>query len=199
MLEFYSYMFSFGSLLCGPLVWFNDYEDFISGENFKRHHKNRDDHKSDPSPFLSVAKKLFTAFSFSFLLLYLAPRFPIDFLKEYDFSQKGIFYKVYFILIVTMIARFKYYFAWLFGEAICNMAGLGFNGYSLETERPKWDLVSTVDIARFEVSDFFFLICWPYYTYCITIAHEISLFLLLAVYELPRSTSSMEHTYPNMA
>lgn len=36
------------------------------------------------------------------------------------------------------------------GEASCNASGMGFNGYSNDGH-PKWDLMSNVDIIRFEV------------------------------------------------
>ena len=45
----------------------------------------------------------------------------------------------------------KYYHAWLLADAICNASGLGFNGYTAEG-KPKWDLISNVDIIKFEVS-----------------------------------------------
>jgi hypothetical protein len=49
-----------------------------------------------------------------------------------------------------MLARFKYYHAWLFADAICNNSGLGFNGYD-ERGNPRWDAVSNIDVYKFEV------------------------------------------------
>ena len=37
ILEFFSYLFQFPTLLCGPLVYYNDYIEFIDGHNFERH------------------------------------------------------------------------------------------------------------------------------------------------------------------
>lgn len=52
--------------------------------------------------------------------------------------------------MATTIVRFKYYFAWLAADAICNCSGLGFNGYD-EIGSPKWDLISNINVIRFEV------------------------------------------------
>lgn len=53
-------------------------------------------------------------------------------------------------MLTTMLARFKYYHAWLFADAICNNSGLGFNGYD-ERGKARWDLASNVDVYKFEV------------------------------------------------
>lgn len=58
---------------------------------------------------------------------------------------------MWFLLITAMLARFKYYHAWIFADAICNNSGLGFNKYDKNGEA-KWDLYSNVDVRGFEVS-----------------------------------------------
>ena len=68
-----------------------------------------------------------------------------DFVEDYS-----LFGKTLFILASTTIARMKYYHAWLLADAICNASGLGFNGYT-STGKAKWDLISNVDIIKFEV------------------------------------------------
>lgn len=50
-----------------------------------------------------------------------------------------------------MLARFKYYHAWIFADAICNNSGLGFSEYD-KNGKAKWDLYSNVDVRGFEVS-----------------------------------------------
>lgn len=51
----------------------------------------------------------------------------------------------------TTTVRFKYYFAWLLADAICNNAGLGFNGFDSDGT-PKWDLFTNIYVIPFEVS-----------------------------------------------
>lgn len=49
-----------------------------------------------------------------------------------------------------MFVRFKYYYAWIFADAICNNSGFGFNGYD-EHGSARWDAASNVDVYNFEV------------------------------------------------
>jgi hypothetical protein len=53
--------------------------------------------------------------------------------------------------MATMAVRFKYYFAWLFADAIVNNAGLGFNGYESDGTA-KWDMLTNIYVIPFEVS-----------------------------------------------
>lgn len=80
--------------------------------------------------------------------------------KNFDFFNKidddflhstHIASKFWFIIMATTIVRFKYYFAWLAADAICNCSGLGFNGYD-EIGSPKWDLISNINVIPFEVT-----------------------------------------------
>lgn len=72
-------------------------------------------------------------------------------LAEDDFiGATTLSYKIGFLMISTMLGRFKYYHAWLFADAICNNSGLGFNGYNSDGS-PRWDLISNVDVLKFEV------------------------------------------------
>lgn len=54
---------------------------------------------------------------------------------------------------MALCARLKYYFAWTISECVANASGMGFNGLDPHTERPRWDLMTNIDIVRFEVSD----------------------------------------------
>jgi hypothetical protein len=52
-------------------------------------------------------------------------------------------------MMATTAVRFKYYFAWLMADAICNNSGLGFNGYEKDGT-PKWDMISNIHVFAFE-------------------------------------------------
>ena len=72
--------------------------------------------------------------------------------------------KVIYVVLITSIARWKYYTAWILADAICNASGLGFNGHTPQGVE-KWDLISNVDIIPVEVSLlsslFHFAFCLP--------------------------------------
>jgi hypothetical protein len=54
------------------------------------------------------------------------------------------------LYIVTIFKRTQYYYAWLFADAVSNLSGFGFNGFD-EQHRPKWDLISNVNVWKVEV------------------------------------------------
>lgn len=148
-LEYFSYLLSFQTLMCGPLVYYNDYIDFINGTNFVRH---ADKTKSRPSPTGAVIRKLSTSVFFAFMVLKFCPLVPVEKLAG-DGSMINNNFAIYvlYLVISTSAARFKYFFAWILGETICNASGLGFDGY-YEDESQNWELASNVDIWRLETS-----------------------------------------------
>lgn len=65
--------------------------------------------------------------------------------------ESSIFSKIWFIIVITSLTRFKYYFAWTLADAVCNASGLGFSGYN-ERGDQEWNLLDNIDILRVEVS-----------------------------------------------
>lgn len=59
-------------------------------------------------------------------------------------------YSFWYMMMATTAVRFKYYFAWLMADAICNCSGFGFNGYERDGVTPRWDMVSNIDVWAFE-------------------------------------------------
>ncbi|XP_022255486.1 membrane-bound O-acyltransferase domain-containing protein 2-like isoform X2 [Limulus polyphemus] len=117
MLEFFSYIFHFQTLLCGPLVFYNDYIDFVKGTN-PQVSKNPEEVFIESPPPKQVVRKLAGSIFFGLFLIFVVPFFPVNYLK---------------------------------GEAVANASGLGFNGFTTDG-KPKWDLVSNIDILKFELS-----------------------------------------------
>lgn len=139
--EFMGYFFHFPSVLCGPIMYFNDYKEFVMSES-----------KIPPGRHQAVAKRMAISVSCALLHLTLSPKFPVDFLRSNQFLvQTPLLIRFYYIFIFTLLSRLKYYVAWQFGEAISNMSGLGFSGYDSKGQ-PKWNLISNMDFLRFEFS-----------------------------------------------
>nr|CAD7405084.1 unnamed protein product [Timema cristinae] len=162
LLEYFSFMFHFQALMCGPVVFYRDYMDFIDGTNFLKHapsssgklDNNSNSRKVvfEPSPYLVVFKKVVVSVLCALLYVKLIPSFPIQRVKEAEFVEDTIVpYKMYYLIISTTLVRFKYYHAWLLADAICNASGLGFNGFD-QNGNPCWDLISNVDVLKFEFS-----------------------------------------------
>lgn len=151
LLDYFSYILQFQTILCGPVVFYNDYQDYIQGTNFEKK-KNREVSETfEPAPGCVVLKKILGAAACAVLFIHLGPAFNIAHLKDESFFSQTLAWKIFYIYVTTLVARLKYYHAWLVADAICNNSGLGFNGFS-ETGEQKWDLISNVDIISFEVA-----------------------------------------------
>ncbi|XP_014609872.1 PREDICTED: lysophospholipid acyltransferase 1 [Polistes canadensis] len=163
MMEYFSYVFHFQALMAGPVIFYRDYIDFINGDHMKDTTKSLTDENNEktlenvneivlePSPMKVVVKKVIASLMCAALFVSLIPLFSIQKLKDDDFLQETLFYKLWYIIVVTSLVRFKYYYAWIFADAICNNSGLGFDGYKEDGE-PRWDKFANVNIIQFEAS-----------------------------------------------
>lgn len=139
--EFMGYFFHFPSVLCGPVMYYNDYRDFVNAP---------EDKALPPGRHMAVARKLTISITCAILHLTLNPKFEVEFLRSSEFLvQTPFVVRFLYIFVFTVLSRLKYYVAWHLGEAISNASGFGFNGYEADG-RPKWDLIGNMNIWRFE-------------------------------------------------
>ncbi|KAI5713201.1 hypothetical protein M8J75_014468 [Diaphorina citri] len=143
MLDYFCYILQFQTILAGPVVFYNDYRDYIRGINFEKGKDQQVSRNFEPSPGCVVINKVVGAAICAVIFIQLGPSFRIAYAKEESFFAHSMAYKIYYLYVATLIARLKYYHAWLVADAICNNSGLGFNGFS-ETGEQKWDLISNV-------------------------------------------------------
>lgn len=151
-LEYFSYTLLFPSVLAGPAIFYTDYIEFIDGTNYSKNQKR--EHYShvviEPSPVRAVFRKVILAAFCALIFIKYLPLFPISRLKDEAFLENtNLSYKFWYLTVSTSLVRFKYYFAWILADAICNNSGLGFNGYN-ENGSSKWDQISNVNIFEFE-------------------------------------------------
>lgn len=117
---------------------------------------SQDDHTRtvviEPSPLMVVFKKVVASMTCVIIFVKFLPMYPLQALKDDDFLENtSLLYKFWYLNNATLLVRFKYYFAWLFADAICNNLGMGFNGYN-DDGSAKWNKLSNIDIIGFEVS-----------------------------------------------
>ena len=62
-----------------------------------------------------------------------------------------IFYRTFYQYISGFLVRTKFYTAWMLADAVNNASGLGFNGFD-SNGKPKWDLVTNINISNLEVN-----------------------------------------------
>ena len=159
--EYFSYIFHFQALMAGPVILYRDYMDFIEGRDSRERKAltGKDEGSEcsnckalEPSPTRVVMKKVVTSLLCAAMFVTFIPMYSIQKLKDDDFLENTtVFHKMWYLMIVTMLVRFKYYHAWIFADAICNNSGLGFNGYD-ENGEANWNLYSNVNVVGFEMS-----------------------------------------------
>uniref|UniRef100_A0A182JQ34 Lysophospholipid acyltransferase 1 n=1 Tax=Anopheles christyi TaxID=43041 RepID=A0A182JQ34_9DIPT len=157
-LEFFSYTLHFQGLMAGPLVFYKDYIDFIEGCHIIKQTSasaKYDIEKKivhEPSPVKAVVKKVIASLVCALIFVKFATIYPIKTMKDDGFlASTGFFYSLWYMMMATTVVRFKYYFAWLMADAICNNSGLGFNGYDeRDGVTPRWDMLSNIQVLEFE-------------------------------------------------
>ncbi|XP_063698740.1 lysophospholipid acyltransferase 6 [Culicoides brevitarsis] len=154
-LEFFSYVLHFQGIMTGPLVFYQDYIEFIEGTHILKYSTMQKQNKKidlvvEPSPFKAITNKIVASIICAYIFMTFRKVFPIKTLKDEDFIYNTNFaFKFWYIMMATTVVRFKYYFAWLTADAICNCSGLGFNGFD-ESGTPKWNLISNINVIQFE-------------------------------------------------
>ncbi|KAH9419324.1 Lysophospholipid acyltransferase 1 [Dermatophagoides pteronyssinus] len=146
-LQYCSYVFDFQTILCGPMIFYNDYHDYLDGNTIKKY----DLHYFPPFA-KTIWKALLTCSICAILTMKFVPLFPISYLQDEKFLQENLAYKILIIYFVTTFARIKYYFAWKLAESVCNVSGLGFTGLNENDNQPVYDLAINIRIFDFEMA-----------------------------------------------
>lgn len=153
LMEYFSYMLLFPSLMAGPVIFYNDYMEFIEGKAYTKIQGTPQNGRivvHEPSPIKVICQKTCVALICAYIFVIFLPKFPISRAKEENFvNNTSMSYKFWYLTVSTTLVRFKYYFAWTLADAICNNSGLGFNGFNPDGSS-KWDRFSNVDIFQFE-------------------------------------------------
>lgn len=150
-LSYFSYIFCYHDVMCGPLVFYNDYVAFIDGSCYSTQ-KQGDTTEDIPSPLGAVVKKLGLSAIMGGLMLMEPFVAPWDRLFDSDFLYNTNFvYRHLYVLTSMTMHRPRYYFAWTIGELANNNNGLGFNGYDKDG-KAKWDLLNNCNIYDLEMA-----------------------------------------------
>ncbi|KAK3785062.1 hypothetical protein RRG08_023263 [Elysia crispata] len=156
MLQYLSFMFYFHGIMVGPVTFYNDYIAFIDGTNYVKPGGNAaaSGSRKHPGEDLNrvVIKKLLVASACCTGMMILPGLFfPPEKLNTPEYYNMTFFERLMFLLGVMTLAKHKYYFAWILGDALNNAAGLGFSGYDSQGN-PQFDLTDNVDVYGVEFS-----------------------------------------------
>ncbi|CAI2357118.1 unnamed protein product [Caenorhabditis sp. 36 PRJEB53466] len=140
LLEFMSFMFNFQTVLTGPANNYYDYLKFLEED-----HVLADKHGKFyvPSPTGTAIKKFGHAMFFLVVVVTLGAKYKVEDVGTQEYFALPFYQWLFWWFFTIMLIRCTYYFAWVFADAICNMSGFGFSGYSKDGEA-EWKLCTNV-------------------------------------------------------
>ena len=152
ILDFAGYVLFFPSLFAGPAFDYADYRRWIDTTMFDV------PAQVDPSKKPPVRKKRRiprsgtpamwkAAGGLFWVLLYLVLSGPYshEVPLQDSFLEYGIVRRIWSLLMIGFVARFKYYGVWSLTEGACILAGLGYNGFDATTGKVSWNRLQNVD------------------------------------------------------
>lgn len=146
-LQYYSYMFWYGTFLAGPTLCPRQHFEFVDMTAFP-------DGKIPSGSYLQGFMRMGYGFLMAMGTVVQGALLPPSFIFTTNYENSSLLYKMLYMWISSSLQRCTYYFAWLLSEGQCIISGMGFNGVDkLATEKAKeqgnpvvyrWDLASNV-------------------------------------------------------
>ncbi|CAG8478236.1 12032_t:CDS:2 [Acaulospora morrowiae] len=125
-------------------------KQFIWEKNDEKH--SRPPKYFIPDGFSPAMGKLLSSLFWIVCLISFGGKYSYDWTLGEEYKSISFLKRLWFIQMVALCARFKYYIVWMLAEGACILSGLGFNGYD-ERGRAKWDRVSNIDVVAYEKAD----------------------------------------------
>jgi len=149
LLEYFSYVFFFGGVLVGPCFEAKEFFDFVDGSLQRKHGL-----ASLPSSILPSLKCALLGVSM-YAGMFIFGLYPLmGVVNSEAFGTMPFLQRFTYFWIAITSSRFRYYFAWYFGDAGCVATGFGFNGVKKnkagEITGYKWDRVSNCNVLAVE-------------------------------------------------
>lgn len=156
LLPYFGYVFFYPSLLTGPAFDYIDYDKFIHGSLFddvpeqKRPGKLK---RRIPKSGLQALSKTLQGFFWAGLYLQAPKWVTLDHVFSKEFmTDHGFIYRIFYLWVIGLSHRLKYYTIWQIAEGACILCGIGYNGYDEKTQTFKWNRVQNIDPWKFEIS-----------------------------------------------
>jgi lysophospholipid acyltransferase len=146
-LDFFGYMFFFGSFLAGPACEYRDYEIFNDRSEFTHKH-------APPSSVRAALGRLGAGFACGIgVVLY--GMYNTDHLHTSWFEALPLYQRFLYLNLAISLSRYRYYLCWFIAEGSCTLAGLGYGGVDQVTGAARWDRLAQVDFFGVEFGQSF--------------------------------------------
>lgn len=152
VLDYVGWVLFFPALFAGPAFDYVDYRRWIDTSMFhvpaevdpaKRPPVRKK--RRIPRSGTPAAWKAANGLTWLVLFVVLGPRCNAAMLVDQHFMNHGLAYRIWFMYVVNVVARFKYYAVWSLSEGACILAGMGYNGFDPVTGKVSWNRLQNID------------------------------------------------------
>lgn len=154
LLPFAGYVFFYPSLLTGPAFDYVDYDKFIHLTLFddvpedKRPGKRK---RRIPRSGKQATMKVVQGLLWAVLFIEAPKHVSLDYVLGGKFLEEHNFiYRIFYLWILGISHRLKYYVIWTLAEGACILCGIGYNGIDPNTGEFLWNRVQNIDPWAFE-------------------------------------------------
>lgn len=113
LLEYFSYLFHYSTILAGPVCTFKEFNDFIDGSDIRPKKPG----EKEPSPLMDFLKKMLSGFLCVVILFLTGEHYLISKNADPKFIASEPFYwRVIYGWISGTVAKLRYYFAFKVGQ-----------------------------------------------------------------------------------
>lgn len=120
-LQYYSYMFWYGTFLAGPTLCPRQHFEFVDMTAFP-------DGKIPSGSYLQGFLLMGYGFLMAVGTVVQGAVLPPSWIFSPEYKASGMLFKMLYMWISSSLQRCTYYFAWLLSEGQCVISGMGFNG-----------------------------------------------------------------------
>ncbi|KAI8610637.1 MBOAT, membrane-bound O-acyltransferase family-domain-containing protein [Chytriomyces sp. MP71] len=149
LLEFFGFAFFFAAFLVGPAFDFNDYRDYTNGLGVFA--VSKEGKSRIPSRILPTLRATLGGLCWMAVMVVFSKTYSYERLVDGTTAAWPLWKRFLFMQACGLVARSKFYTAWLLSEGACNLVGIGYSGLDKNGE-PQWDRARNVSVLGFELA-----------------------------------------------
>ncbi|KAF2680133.1 MBOAT family protein-like protein [Lentithecium fluviatile CBS 122367] len=151
LLDYTGYVFFFPALFAGPAFDYCDYNNYITSTMFTlppgtdpskappTRKKRKIPRSGTPATIKAVIGSIWI-----FAFLKFSSWYNPELLLGNEYMKYWLPRRIWFLYMLGVTTRMKYYGVWTLTEGACILSGIGFNGIDSQTGKAKWDRLTNV-------------------------------------------------------
>lgn len=151
LLDYAGYVLFFPSLFAGPAFDFNDYRKWLEttmfdlppGADPAKAAPTRKGRKIPRSGTPATYKAVYGLLWIGAFVVF-SGWYNTDVVLSKNYMNHGLLRRIWWLHMLGLTTRLKYYGVWSLTEGACIMSGMGYNGFDAKTGKVKWDRLENV-------------------------------------------------------